>query len=184
MNLKDLSKTIANFAPLVGDILPIPGAETIGKLIAHLFGGNINDPSDLIERIKGDKDAAIKLAQFELQHKEELQKIALQHQIAIFDDRKNARERELSYIKLTGKVDTTLKVMAYAITLGFFACLFGLYIPNVSINEQERSLLLVLIGMLASKWQTIVDYFFGSSSKEKLNEHPDSPASLNKTIRK
>ena len=38
MQWKELGKTVANFAPLLGDLLPIPGAGVAGKLIAAAFG--------------------------------------------------------------------------------------------------------------------------------------------------
>jgi len=55
-----------------------------------------------------------------------------------------------------------LKNMAYLVTLGFFAALFLLFMPW-QLNGDEKNLLSMLVGMLASKWQTIIDFFFGSS---------------------
>jgi len=52
--------------------------------------------------------------------------------------------------------------MAYLVTLGFFAALFLLFMPW-QLNGDEKNLLSMLVGMLASKWQTIIDFFFGSS---------------------
>lgn len=55
-----------------------------------------------------------------------------------------------------------LKNMAYLVTFGFFCALFLLFFPW-ALGGDEKNLLSMLVGMLASKWQTIIDFFFGSS---------------------
>lgn len=64
MNWKDLGKTVAKFAPLLGDLLPIPGAGIAGKLIASAFGVD-NTPDAIAQAIAADPDAGIKLATIE-----------------------------------------------------------------------------------------------------------------------
>lgn len=162
MNLSKLGKTIARFAPLLGAALPLPGGAALGQLIADAFGGNINDPKDLINRIKNDSDAAIKIKEIEANERIEAERIIAQ-------DKQNARTREVDYIKATGEKDYTLKNLAYITTAGFFLVLLLLFIPGIDVNEQEKNLILVLLGMLASKWQTIIDYFFGSSNSKRDN---------------
>jgi len=72
MQWKDVGQTVANFAPLLGDLLPIPGAGIAGKLIAAAFGVE-NTPDAIHNAIKADPDAAIKLAKLELDNKALLQ---------------------------------------------------------------------------------------------------------------
>ena len=55
--------------------------------------------------------------------------------------------------------------IAYLVTLGFFGCLVMLFIP-ITVTSTQRDLLSILIGMLASKWQTIMDFYFGNSKKK------------------
>lgn len=55
--------------------------------------------------------------------------------------------------------------IAYLVTLGFFGCLIMLFIP-ITVTSTQRDLLSILIGMLASKWQTIMDFYFGNSKKK------------------
>ena len=64
MNWKDLGKMVAQFAPLLGDLLPIPGAGIAGKLIASAFGCD-NTPDAIAQAIAADPDAGIKLATIE-----------------------------------------------------------------------------------------------------------------------
>ena len=61
MSLEALGSLIAKSAPLLGGVLAGPAGAAIGSVIAAKFGGNINDTSDLINRIEGDPNAKIKL---------------------------------------------------------------------------------------------------------------------------
>jgi hypothetical protein len=57
-----------------------------------------------------------------------------------------------------------LRHLAYVVTFGFFAALLFLFLP-ITFNSEGRELLSMLVGMLASKWQTIIDFFYGSSKQ-------------------
>jgi hypothetical protein len=159
MSLSDLGKTVAKYAPLLGAVLPIPGGVAIGQAIAAVFGGDPQNTDDLIKRIEGDPDREIKLKQIEATKETEITRL-------ILADKQSARQREIDYIKATGKTDQTLKYLSFIVTFGFFIALFLLFLPALDVNEQEKNLILVLLGMLASKWQTIIDYYFGSSDKK------------------
>lgn len=62
-----------------------------------------------------------------------------------------------------------LKNMAYLVTIGFFSALLFLFF-NENINTAARELLSMLIGMLASKWQTIIDFYYGASRNKEINK--------------
>jgi len=68
MNLSDLGAHVADFAPLLGKLLPIPGAGIAGDLIAAAFGTE-NEPDAIMAAIKADPDAGIKLAAIESNNK-------------------------------------------------------------------------------------------------------------------
>jgi hypothetical protein len=159
MSLSELGKTVAKYAPLLGAVLPIPGGLAIGQAIAAVFGGDPQNTDDLIKRIEGDPDREIKLKEIEATKQTEITRL-------ILADKQSARQREIDYIKATGKTDQTLKYLSFIVTFGFFIALFLLFLPALDVNEQEKNLILVLLGMLASKWQTIIDYYFGSSDKK------------------
>ncbi|MBL1319609.1 MAG: hypothetical protein JKY80_02010 [Mariprofundaceae bacterium] len=73
MQWKDVGKLVGQYAPLLGDLLPIPYAGVAGKLIASAFSVE-NTPDAIHNAIKSDPDAAIKLAKLELDNKALLQK--------------------------------------------------------------------------------------------------------------
>lgn len=156
MNLAELGKTVANYAPLLGAVLPFPGGLALGQAIATIFGGDLDKPEELIKKIQNDPEAALKFLSLQENNKLEIEQL-------LFADRQGARQREIDFMSKTGVKDYTLKNLAYITTAGFFGVLFLLFMPNLDINEQEKNLILVLLGMLVSKWQTIIDYYFGSS---------------------
>jgi hypothetical protein len=61
--LKTLGQTVAKYAPLLGEIIPIPGARAVTQIIANEFGGSAENPDDLVKRITADPQAQIKLAE-------------------------------------------------------------------------------------------------------------------------
>ncbi len=76
-------------------------------------------------------------------------------------DRSNAREREIK------TNDYTPKLLAAAVTFGFFGVLFWMIAYGLPVNGGEA--MLVMLGTLGTAWGAIVSYYFGSSagSREK-----------------
>lgn len=158
MSALELIKTVTNYAPVLGTALGGPLGGMIGALISSVFGGNQSDPKDLIEKINADPEAALKLKTLEYQHSQSLAQINAQNYLTEVDDRKDARKNSPEFRNF-------LRCMAYLVSLGFFGALFLLFFPQVQINADEKNLLAMLIGVLGSKWQTIIDFFYGSSNK-------------------
>ena len=73
-------------------------------------------------------------------------------------DRASARQREVTL------GDTTPRILAYMITLGFFGILAYMLVDPVPATGQTHDVLLVMLGSLGSAWIAIVSYYFGSSS--------------------
>jgi len=72
MQWKDVGKVVGEFAPLLGDLLPIPGAGIAGRLISSALGVE-NTPDAIHAAIKADPEAAIKLAKIESENEALLQ---------------------------------------------------------------------------------------------------------------
>lgn len=151
----DILPFVSKAAPLLGSVLGTPLAGVAISLIANAFGVNPKDISGISSALSADPEAAIKLKTIEFEHAETLAKVASTDYATEVEDRKDARQ-------YGGLYKDFLRHMAYLVTLGFFAALFLLFLP-LQVTEEEKNLLSMLVGMLASKWQTIIDFFFGSS---------------------
>jgi hypothetical protein len=74
----DLGRMVADSAPMLGALLPVPGGAVIGSMIAAKFGGNPNNPKELLKLVQTDPKAAVKLREIELGHEKELQALSVQ----------------------------------------------------------------------------------------------------------
>lgn len=86
------------------------------------------------------------------------------------DDRNSARQREIA-VK-----DNTPKILAYAITIGFFGVLVAMM--SVTMPTTSRDVLNIMLGSLGTAWISIVAYYFGSSagSQHKTELISQAPA--------
>lgn len=149
---------VSKVAPILGTVLGTPLAGIGVSLLASLFGVDPKNVKELASVIKDDPESSIKIKTLEYEHVETLAKIASTDYGIEVDDRKNARQTAVLYKDF-------LRHMAYLVTFGFFGALVLLFCP-IPINPSARELLSMLVGMLASKWQTIIDFFYGSSRKQ------------------
>lgn len=74
---KQLGDTVAKFAPLLGGALGGPGGAAIGQLVAAAFGVE-NTPDAIEQAVARDPQAAIKLQEIQMRHKERLEELALE----------------------------------------------------------------------------------------------------------
>jgi hypothetical protein len=74
---------VADKAPLLGGALGGPGGAALGGLIAATFGGDPNDPEQLLAHVQADPQAAVKLREIELKHKERFEELAVQRALGL-----------------------------------------------------------------------------------------------------
>lgn len=170
MDWKELGKSIIKLgAPLLGSVVGGPAGSAIGGMVASLFGADPNDPADILAKISLDPQAAVKLQELQLNHKERLEelkieegKIALEETKAILADRQSARQRETAVVQATGKSDINLYLLAWTIVVGFFV-LTGILMFKDCFSPQITGVVNLLFGGLVSGFATVLAYFFGSS---------------------
>ena len=152
-------------------------------LISSAIDGGANKAKEYIENktgIKLDKDLTdeqvVELKKFEMTNKFELEKLALANKQEdnrhaekkteiITADKSNARNREIEVVKVTGKKDNTVIILAGVIVIGFFAGLISLVFVHLDKGSGTYELLYMMFGALIAKFGTVIDYFFGSSDR-------------------
>jgi len=166
MKWDDIKGVIGSAAPLVGSLLGGPVGGTVGQLVAHALGVE-DTPEAIVEEIKQNPEALLKLKQFEYTHSEKLQELSLQEAGLYLKDRQNSREREQAIVKATGHVDYNLYLLAWLIVGGFFA--LTALLAFHSLPEDSSGVIFMLFGTLAGSFGAVIQYFFGSSksSSEK-----------------
>lgn len=150
-------------------------------LISSAIDGGADKAKEFIEDktgIKLDKDLTdeqvAELKKFEMTNKIELEKLALANKQEdnrhaekkteiITADKSNARNREIEVVKVTGKKDNTVTILAGVIVIGFFAGLISLVFVHLDKGSGTYELLYMMFGALGMKFGTVVDYFFGAS---------------------
>ena len=145
--MPDIKKILAKVAPTLAHALGGPLASSAVSFIGRTLGLKVESPADL-EALVADPEQLARLAEAERQFRLELERIA---QV----DRASARAREMEVR------DRTPRILAYALTAGFFLILAGLLF--LEMPEGSREALYIMLGALASAYTAVVAYYFGSS---------------------
>lgn len=166
MDFKDILGVVAKLAPSIaaglggplagGAVMALEGAfglNTAGDtkdkqdaLVAAISGAT---PDQLLAMKQADQNYAIRMQELGFKDVESLEALAA-------GDRDSARKREMD-IK-----DNTPKILAYAMTIGFFATLAFMLFANVPTGS--RDLLNIMLGMLGTSFVSVIAYYFGSSA--------------------
>lgn len=140
-------------AAFIGDKLGLP-EQTVESVKAAITGAS---PADLIRLKEIDTEFQKYLAGLEI----DLVKLDNA-------DRDSARAREMSVR------DNTPRNIAYAVTIGFFGIL--VYILTHGFPENNKEVLIYMLGSLSTAWTGIMAYYYGSTkgSSDKTKALTDS----------
>lgn len=169
--------------PIVASIVSMLAGKGLDLLSSAIDGG-ANKAAAYIEEKTGIKmdgsdlsdEQVAELKKFEMSNKVELEKLALADKQEdnrhaekkteiIIADKSNARNREIEVVKVTGKKDNAVTILAGVIVIGFFAGLISLVFVHLDKGSGAYELLYMAFGALTMKFGTVVDYFFGASDK-------------------
>lgn len=173
IDFSSVIKAVSSFAPTVGSALAGPIGGIVGDLVAKLFGGNAQEPDDLVAKINADPDAAIKLKKLEYEHQEVLAKYKADQVISDNADVADARDRDEKIIQdasapNAGKVVSIIALVPHMITLltGFsivFIASLRLFDHNANIND---TLLTMIVGQLFVIFSQQCKFYFGNGIKK------------------
>jgi hypothetical protein len=157
-----IGKIIEAGAPVLASFIGSPLAGIGVSLLAHVFGADPKNVNDVVAKISADPDRVVKIKQLEYDHLDTLAGYTSQDFIKSVDDVQDAR-------KFAVNDKLFMKLLAVIVTVGFFCVLVALFFP-LNIQPDAKNLLLLLVGNLSSKWQTIIDYFYGSSRPQSSSQ--------------
>lgn len=158
MNFGQTAKSVlATVAPLIGTAIGGPFGGLAGSLLAKALG--TNDPKAIEAAITStDPDILLKLKQADNDFKAQMEALQISEEKLTFDDRANARSREVSLR------DWTPTILAYGITAGFFTVLAYMIRFGSPKTGEGGEAFLIMLGALGAAWTGVVAYYFGSSA--------------------
>jgi hypothetical protein len=152
---KQLVKTVA---PVLGTALGGPMAGAATKFIADKFLGNPNASEQEIaaQLSTASPDQLLKLKELDNDFVLQMKQLDVDVYQIDADDRDSARKREMA-IK-----DWTPAILAYALTVGFFAITWKL-LSDGSVSESDQ----IILTTISNLFLIALTYYFGSSNKDK-----------------
>lgn len=122
-------------------------------------------PEQMLALKNADYEFQLKMQELGFNSVKELEALAVQ-------DRDSARKREIE-VK-----DNTPKILAYAVTLGFFGVLTFMMMSTVP--EQSKDILNIMLGSLGASWTGVISYYFGSTAGSKAKSELLAKATIEK----
>tara|TARA_R110002096_G_scaffold427197_1_gene637733 strand:+ start:75 stop:602 length:528 start_codon:yes stop_codon:yes gene_type:complete len=164
MNWDNVKSLIGNSAPIIGGLLGGPAGAGIGTLISSVLGVEDN-PNAVINELKANPEAMLKLQQMQTTHKEKLEEFRLSEIEMNLKDVASARDRQIKSETATGQKDWNLYALAWLIVGGYFGLIF--FLLSGTVPEDKTGVIYMLFGTLATAFGGVIQYFFGSSAGSK-----------------
>ena len=151
-------ETIASVAPALARALggPLAGAAVKAVSVAVLGKEKASEKELEAALVTAGPDVLLKLKEADNSFKLEMEKLGVDLEKVHQQDRDSARRREIEL------KDNTPAVLAYGVSVGFFATLW--YTFRFGMPSEGGEALLIMLGSLGTAWSGIVAYYFGSSA--------------------
>ena len=153
MNLQSLGQAIIGYgAPLLGEVIAGKSGNAIGTIVANTFGGST--PVEVLENMREDPSADLKLLEIESNNKVELQKLLINSALQnTLDARKNNIEQKTIFPQ----------IVSMFILLSFMFCIY--WIALYPQDKSDHDILNLLLGVIGSAFAAVVNYWLGSSMR-------------------
>ena len=157
--------SILSDIPFIGKLIDDYGEKLVLQGVQKLTGIDLSKEELTNEDKQKIMDSQIEIMKIDFDKLKLETEAKLQSKKMVFDDKSNARNREVEVTKATGKKDNAVTILAGVIVFGFFAGLISLVFVHLDKGSGVYELLYMCFGALTMKFGTVVDYFFGSSDK-------------------
>lgn len=159
---------LKSIAPTLATALGGPLAGLAVNAISSALGIDAEKVQETISSGKLTADQIASIQQAELALKARAQELGLDFAKLAVDDRKSAREMQISTKSFIPPA------LAILVTLGFFGILVGMMMETFKTSEP----LMLMLGSLGTAWTGIIAYYFGSSAGSAAKSellHQSSP---------
>jgi len=147
-------------APTLATAIAGPFGTMAYGVVAKVLNITPEDAQKTIEtgKLTAEQIASVQLAEIEL--KARAQELGLDFAKVEVDDRKSARDMQMSTKSLIPAV------LATVVTLGFFSILVGLMTKTFVPSDA----LFLMLGSLGTAWTGIISFYFGSSAGSQAKD--------------
>ena len=152
----DWKAIVSSVAPTIATALGGPLAGMATKIVSEKLLGKPDATSEELFAAISDPEALAKLKQADHEFKTKMAEIGIDLEKIAAGDRDSARQREIAL------EDTTPKVLAGVIVVGFFVTLGC--VAFVAIPASAQPPVNILLGALTAMITQVGNYYFGSSS--------------------
>ncbi len=156
---QEISKLVADSAPLVGSALGGPPGMALGaaiKALAGIFGITKGDPTpeEVSVALKADPEMNFKLRQADYQFTLELRRLDKEELALTLADIQSARNT-------AGNRDVNLYILSWVLILCFFTLVGVLLFRPVP--QDSSGVVFMLFGSIATAFGSVIAFHFGSS---------------------
>lgn len=159
--LKAVGPLLGQVAPTLATAMGGPLAGLAVKTLSNVLLGHEDGDEEAVsmalQNATPEQLASVK--QIDADFKVRMKELEIDLERISAGDRDSARKREME-VK-----DHMPKILAVGVTVGFFGCLFYMFVYGVPKNGNEA--LLLMLGALQTAFTGIVAYYFGSSAGSK-----------------
>lgn len=156
-----VGRAIADAAPVLGSVIGGPAGGAVGAMIASTLGTSAS-PEAVLEKIKSDPEALLKIKQLEADEREHIREIQLQTLQAELADVQSARAAHKDHW-----MPTCITLVLAAMTTTLCWALFKYQIPN-----ENRDIAVYVAGQIVTGFLTAIAYWIGTSrsshNKDKM----------------
>ena len=167
-----LAMALAEFSPLIAKWLGGEKSEKIAQKIvdsAKQITGE-NDPAKILQSMRADPKL---VAQF--QHA--VLKMEHEREMAFFEDRKNARVRDMAFIQ-SQKHNVRADIMVVSAAAGLISCLLTITLYSGELPGEAVGIISTVAGIFGSCLKDAYAFEFGSSRGSKMKDIQIAEASL------
>lgn len=165
----NLSSILNEICPSIASALggPLAGS-AVSALSKALFGESSATKDKIAKSIEEmTPETFEKLKQAENNFIIEMSKIDLEKERLPYEDKSNARSREIE-IEKAGHHDRTPSTLAYAVLSGFFIFIFLLLF--IKIPSEMHDVIMIAMNTLMNVFVGITSYYFGTSASSKAKD--------------
>lgn len=159
MRWSDIGRVVAKHAPVVGAALGGPGGAAIGSLVSSALGVD-PEPGKVAAAIQADPQAALKLAELEIQKAASVRDYKRAILEAELKDTQHARDSHKLSV-----VPAILVFMMTALVAAMQAMLIYLPVP-----AENRDVIFTLVGNIMPVWAGCVAYWVGTTRSSNAKD--------------